>query len=70
MVNEKEFEVFKMIGEDSKGGNLWLKVYDDEKKKEGYISLLEVVKNLLDSGFEAMKETAKKFSEPSGGESQ
>ncbi len=48
MVNEEELEVLKMIGDKCKLKDLWLKVYDDELKKDGLISVFEIIKSVLD----------------------
>ena len=47
MVNNEELEVLKLIGEEAKAKHLWLKVYNDETKKDGLISIADIIETML-----------------------
>ena len=47
MVNKEELEILKYFGGSAKLENLWIKVYDDETKKDGLISIFEIFQTIL-----------------------
>jgi hypothetical protein len=58
-MKDEEFEVMKLLGDTAIQKNLWIKVYDDEQEKEGYIKLSEVIENLIIDIFEELKKREK-----------
>ena len=48
-MKDEELEVLKIMGDSTKLENLWIKVYDDEKKKDGLISMFEIIETMLES---------------------
>jgi len=46
-MKEEEFELLKLISDKIKVKNMWLKVYDEETKREGYISMNEILEGFL-----------------------
>ncbi len=48
MVNEEELKVLKLIGDEAKAKNLWLKVYCDKTKRDGLVSVADIIQTVLD----------------------
>jgi len=59
MVDSEELKLLKEIGDSCKVKDLWIKVYDDETKKDGLISVLELFESVLRSSQSDIKEKEK-----------
>ena len=48
-MNKEELEVLKLMGDEIKVKNMWLKVYDEETRKEGMVSVNEILTSIVES---------------------